>query len=65
MNDFRFSFNNVEEFEERSVDMTKIYANYQLLDTKTHFHLEGDFGTITKWVCKNIGDEGYDDTSIF
>jgi hypothetical protein len=62
MSDFRFSFNNIEEFEEKSLNMINKYTHYQVLDNRTNFHVDGDFGTITKWVCKNIGDEYYEET---
>ena len=62
MKDFRFSFNDVEQFEIKSMEVITDYKIYQILDTETNFHVEGDFGTITKWICKNIADEGgYDD----
>jgi hypothetical protein len=63
LNDFKFSFNNIEEFEDRCLDIHDSYREYQILDTKTNFHIDGDLGTITRWVCKNIGDEHYGETA--
>lgn len=63
MNDFKFSFNNLEEFEERILEKTD-YMYFQVLDTNSNFMFDGDIGTITKWVCRNIGDEIYEDDII-
>ena len=60
LGDLKFSFNTVEEFEDNILKITNgEYNRYQILDTNTNFDFEGDLGTVTKWVCKNIGDEGY------
>lgn len=64
MNDFLFSFNTIDEFEDKSIKLSLDYTHYQILDTHTHFHYEGDFGTITKWICKNIGGEDYNKDGI-
>lgn len=62
LDDFKFSFNKVEEFEDKVLELTdEGYASYQLLDSSNRFIFEGDLGTITKWVCKNIGDERYEE----
>lgn len=53
MNDFKFSFNNLEEFEDNILKNTN-YTTYQVLNTETNYHYEGDLGTVTRWVCKNI-----------
>lgn len=61
MNDYKFSFNTVEEFEEETVSCyTTSYQNFQVLDTETHYHFQGDIGTVIKWVCKNVGGECYE-----
>lgn len=60
--DFRFSFNNIEDFEDLIIKFMN-FDSYQVLDTNTHFHFEGDLGTVTKWICKNIGDEVYEETN--
>lgn len=62
MGDFRFSFNNIDEFEDFIIKIIN-YDSYQVLDTNTNFCFDGDLGTVTKWVCKNIGDEKYEETS--
>ena len=56
MNDFRFSFNNLQEFEDGILEVTG-YDVYQVLDTESNYHFKGDIGTITKWVCKNTGED--------
>lgn len=61
MDDFIFSFNTIEEFEEKVEKLIIMYRNYQLLDTTTHFHIDGDLGRIAKWVCKNIGGDCYEE----
>ncbi|MFQ3543441.1 hypothetical protein Q7A53_05095 [Halobacillus rhizosphaerae] len=60
LNDYLFSFNTIEEYEEEILEH-KFYDQYQLLDTRTHFHFSHDIGELTKWICKNIGDEGYEE----
>lgn len=59
INDFIFSFNNIDEFENLIVNKD-IYNYYHVLDTNSNFHFSGDLGTITKWICKNIGGEIYE-----
>lgn len=59
INDFIFSFNNISEFEENILHKIN-HTTYQVLDTNTNYHFEGDIGTVTKWVCKNIGGEIYE-----
>jgi hypothetical protein len=60
MEDFKFSFNTVEDFEREINGMIGKYASFQVLDIETHYHFQGDFGTVVKWVCKNVGDEDYE-----
>jgi len=63
LDDLKFSFNTMEEFEDRILAITSEgYDHYQILDTFNNFDFEGDLGTVTKWVCKNIGGEGYEET---
>lgn len=59
--DLKFSFNTVEQFEEAILSLEESYDVYQILDTQTRFDFQGDIGTITKWVCKNIGGETYEE----
>lgn len=60
--DLKFSFNTVEQFEDGVLDLTKDgYTHFQILDIDRNFDYSGDLGTVTKWVCKNIGDEKYDE----
>ena len=61
MNDFIFSFNTIEDFEEKSTNLITKYTYYQILDTQTNFDIDGDFGRIAKWICKNIGGDCYDE----
>ena len=64
MNDFLLSFNNIDEFEDKCLSVNVAdFTTYQVLDTNTNFHHEGDFGTITKWICKWIGDEFNEETT--
>lgn len=59
--DLKFSFNTVEQFEEAILSLEESYDVYQILDTQTRFDFQGDIGTITKWICKNIGGERYEE----
>lgn len=62
LSDLKFSFNTVNEFEESILSLGISEFNiYQILDTNTKFNFEGDIGIVTKWVCKNIGDERYEE----
>lgn len=60
MEDFKFSFNTLDEFEEDISHMIINYNQFQVLDTETNYHYMGDIGTVVKWVCKNIGGEVYE-----
>lgn len=61
MNDYIFSFNDIEEFEEEILKQK--WDMYQLLDTETHYNFQThQLDDLTKWVCKNIGDEKYEKT---
>ena len=60
MNDYRFSFNTIEEFEMEIAEIGTKYQHYQILDTESHYHFQADFGTVVKWVCKNVGGECYE-----
>jgi hypothetical protein len=64
LNDLRFTFNTLQEFEEKCVNMINKYTHYQLYDTQTRQDIEGDFGRITKWICKCLGDEEYEETTF-
>lgn len=62
LKDLQFSFNTIEEFEDSILAITdRGYTEYQVLNTDNNFDFSGDLGTVTKWVCKNIGGEGYDE----
>ena len=62
LDDYKFSFNTIEEFEDNILSLTSGgYTGYQILDINTKFIFTGDVGTVTKWVCKNIGGEGYEE----
>lgn len=62
MNDLRFTFNTVEEFEDNMLLITdRSFTTYQLLDTFKNFDFVGDLGTVTKWVCRNVGGERYEE----
>lgn len=61
LNDLKFSFNTVEQFEEEIFSLNKNYDTYQILDLQTRVEFQGDIGTITRWVCKNIGGEIYEE----
>jgi hypothetical protein len=60
MEDFQFSFNTVEEFEEEISKIAIKFHRFQVLNTETRYHFTGDVGTVIKWVCKNIGGEIYE-----
>lgn len=63
LGDLAFAFNTAEEFEEGVLSVKdKAHKHYQILDTAMNFQFEGDLGVITKWVTKNIGGEGYEET---
>ena len=64
MNDFKFSFNDVEEFEDKLSNISK-YDNYQVLDIVTHYHFSSHFSDMVKWVCKNVGNEGYEEDILY
>lgn len=60
MNDFKFSFNKVEEFEDKILELNEGYGYfdcYQVLNIETHYHMSGDLGTVTTWICRNAGNE--------
>lgn len=59
MNDFKFSFNKIDEFEDK-LSMINKYDNYQVLDIETHYHFSSGFGDMVKLVCKNVGGEEYE-----
>lgn len=62
LDDLKFSFNTVEEFEDNILKLTdEGYTRYQVLDMNNRFDFEGDLGTVTKWICKNIGDDRYEE----
>lgn len=62
LDDLKFSFDTVEEFEEEILDYTNEgYTRYQILDTSNSFIFEGDLGTVTRWVIRNVGEERYED----
>ena len=61
LNDFVFSFNKIEEFEDEIIKYTSGCSRFQLLDIETHYNFQSDIGTMTKWVCKNVGGETYEE----
>ena len=62
LDDFRFSFNTVEEFEDNILEYTdEGYTRYQIIDTNNRFIFEGDLGTVTRWIIRNIGEERYEE----
>lgn len=63
MNDYKFSFNTVEEFSDEILEHRE-NDGFQLLDTETNYDFQSDFGEMTKWVCKNIGGENYEEDII-
>ena len=62
IDDFIFSFNSINEFEEDMIEYTSHNA-FQVFDTRNNFSFQGDFGTVTTWICNNIGDERYEELS--
>lgn len=58
MSDYKFSFNTIEDFEEEIL-LLPWFDSYQIYNTNTHYLFQGDLGTVTKWICKNIGEEIY------
>lgn len=59
MQDYQFSFNTIEEFEEEILSLP-LFEFYQVLNIDNHYDFQGDLGTVTTWICKNIGEEKYE-----
>lgn len=60
IDDYQFSFDTLEEFEEEILTVSVTFNNFQLLNRYDNYHFTSTLDDLTKWVCKNVGDEKYD-----